>query len=98
MGRGGGQSPMMQEAAIASSRTRLWVASGAAVLGASSPLVKNGMIPKANQPKAPIEAAQIAQAVAIQSTAVELDIDKLVGQIQNECTYPAELKCVFRPR
>jgi ethanolamine utilization microcompartment shell protein EutS len=60
-----------------------------AVLGAASPLVKNGMIVKANQPKAPIEAAQIAHAVAIQSTTVELDIDKLVGQIQNECTYPA---------
>ena len=61
----------------------------AALLGGASPVVKNGMIVKANQPKAPIEAAYVAHAAAIQITTAELDIEKLVGQIQHECTYPA---------
>jgi len=60
----------------------------AAVSWSSKSAFKNGMIVKANQPKAPI-GSEITHAVAIQSATVELDIDKLVGQIQNECTYPA---------
>lgn len=61
----------------------------AKILGAKSPLVDDGCIPKANRSKKAFQDACSKHAAELEKLEADFDITRLTAQIQHECVYPA---------
>lgn len=74
---GGSQSPKLREALISLK-----------LLHCAPALAANGILRKANQPKAAVNNALAQHAAAIREPGADYDITKLPDQIYEECVYP----------
>lgn len=61
----------------------------AELLGEDADIVDGGCIPKADQSKAPFDAAYAEHAARIEDAAADFDITKLARQIELECVWPS---------